>query len=242
MAATLQRLKPDHPDIQRLSRAIKELEQKVEAEQDNPDSAIASRPAVEPREKHLDDLRVELELLDRQVADKETSEQRIRNQIGTYQSRVEAAPTRESEMVAMTRDYETLQAMYRNLLEKKEESKIAANLERRQIGEQFKLLDPARMGQKPFSPNRLRLSSIGMGVGLALGLALVALIEYRDKSFKTDQEITRVLSLPVLAVVPLMMTLAEERWLSRRRLLLSFGCGTIVAACLAVVAYTFIQH
>ena len=64
--------------------------------------------------------------------------------------KVEAAPTRETEMVGLTRDYETLQRQYRSLLEKYEESKIAANLERRQIGEQFRILDPARVPERPY--------------------------------------------------------------------------------------------
>ena len=61
-----------------------------------------------------------------------------------YQASVDAVPTRESELIELTRDYETLQSIYTSLLSKREDSKIAANLERRQIGEQFKILDPAR--------------------------------------------------------------------------------------------------
>ena len=64
--------------------------------------------------------------------------------MGTYQGRLEAMPARETELIELTRDYSTLQQMYSGLLAKNEESKIAANLERRQIGEQFKVLDPAR--------------------------------------------------------------------------------------------------
>ena len=81
-------------------------------------------------------------------------------------------------MVELNRDYDTLQGMYTNLLGKKEEASIAANLERRQIGEQFKLIDAARQPERPFSPNRPRYNLGGMGVGIGLGLALVALLEY----------------------------------------------------------------
>ena len=49
------------------------------------------------------------------------------------------------------RDYTTLQAQYTGLLGKSQDAKVAANLERRQIGEQFKLLDPARLPQRPKS-------------------------------------------------------------------------------------------
>jgi len=242
--ATLQlRLKPTHPDILRLNRLIRDLENKVEQDaQDTPVSAEATdlSPAETARRRRIAELNLEMQLLDRQIAEKQNDQQRLRAQITSYQTRVEAAPTRESEMTELTRDYQTLQDMYRSLLSKKEESTIAANLERRQIGEQFKLLDPARVAEKPYSPNRPRLTLIGMAAGLAIGVLLVALMEYRDKSFKTDHEIMRVLSLPVLAVVPIMLTPAEQRWAWRRRLLLGLGYGTTVVACFAVVAYTFV--
>jgi hypothetical protein len=69
---------------------------------------------------------------------------------------------------------------------------------------------------------------------------LVVLLEYRDKTFKTDEEVARVLSLPVLAVIPLMRTAAEQKWAWRRRACVALGFGTTVAACLAIVAYTFL--
>jgi protein tyrosine kinase modulator len=242
--ATLQlRLKPNHPDILRLNRLIRDLENKVEQDaQDTPVSAEATdlSPAETARRRRIAELNLEMQLLDRQIDEKQNDQQRLRAQIASYQTRVEVAPTRESEMTELTRDYQTLQDMYKSLLSKKEESSIAANLERRQIGEQFKLLDPARVAEKPYSPNRPRLTFIGMAAGLAIGVLFVALMEYRDKSFKTDEEIMRVLSLPVLAVVPVMLTQAEQRWAWRRRLLLGLGYGTTVVACFAVVAYTFV--
>jgi protein tyrosine kinase modulator len=231
------RLKADHPDVQRLARAIRDLEQKIAEDGGTPADAPSSREVT--RRKRIDDLRAELEMLDRQMGKKQTEDQRLRDAMKLYQARVEAAPTRESEMTEMNRDYNTLQDLYKSLLSKKEESKIAANLERRQIGEQFKLLDPARVAEKPFSPNRIRLNLIGMAVGLALGLMLVALLEYRDRTFKTDDEVSRVLSLPVLAAIPLMRTATEQKWAFRRRMCLTLGFGTTVAACLAIVAYTF---
>jgi protein tyrosine kinase modulator len=233
------RLKPDHPDVQRLSRAIRELEQKIADDGGTVEDAPSTREMA--RRKRIDDLRVELEMLDRQMAKKQTDEQRLRDEMKVYQGRVAAAPTRESEMTEMNRDYDTLQDLYKSLLTKKEESKIAANLERRQIGEQFKLLDPARIAEKPFSPNRIRLNLIGMGGGLAISMLLVGLLEYRDRTFKTDEEVARVLSLPVLAVIPVMRTASEQKWALRRRVCLALGFGTTVAACLAIVAYTFIR-
>src|SRR4030095_8908962 len=146
LATAQLRLKPDHPDIQRLNRLIRDLENKVEQDaQDTPVSAEVNdlSPGETARRRRVAELKLEMQLLDRQIEEKQNDQQRLRAQIGSYQSRVEDAPTRESEMTELTRDYQTLQDMYKSLLSKKEESTIAANLERRQIGEQFKLLDPA---------------------------------------------------------------------------------------------------
>jgi hypothetical protein len=70
---------------------------------------------------------------------------------------------------------------------------------------------------------------------------LIALLEYRDASFKTDDEVTSVLSLPVLAVVPLMRSDVERRKVSRRNIVVGIGLGSTVTACLAVLVYTFIR-
>jgi hypothetical protein len=87
-------------------------------------------------------------------------------------------------------------------LSKREQSKVAANLERRQIGEQFSVLDPARLPEKPFSPNRPLFLLIGLVAGLALGGALAGWLEYRDTSLRSDADVTATLALPVLASVP----------------------------------------
>jgi hypothetical protein len=222
---------------------VRELEQKAEAAA--LDGSLTPPPTPPSpnelaRRKRLEELRIELAQVDRQLATKMADTERLRGQAGEYQKRVEAAPARETEITELTRDYDTLQQIYTTLLAKGEDSKMAANLERRQIGEQFKVIDPARVPERPFSPNRQQFNTLGMTGGVLLGIALVALLEYRDKSFKSDHEVTQLLSVPVLAVVPLMRSASERKWAFRRRVLLVIGLGAMVVACLAVVAYTMV--
>ena len=236
------RLKPEHPDMVRLRRAISELEKKIEAEAlQAPLSPDPTTPALTEAERtrrlRLKGLELELENLDRQISAKQAEEQRLRGVVASYQARVEAAPSRETDMTELMRDYSTLQSMYTTLLQKKEESKVAANLERRQIGEQFKLLDAAQLPQKPISPDRLRLNLMGLAFGLAFGLGLVALLEYRDSSMRTDDEVLATLSLPVLATVPLMTNAAERRHGLISSLVVNVTFTAIVLACSAVVVW-----
>ncbi len=246
--ATLQalelRFKPDHPDLGIWRRRLRDLEKKAEKEAleapvSSPASAASAPEAA--RQRRLADLKAELEQLDRQIKFKQGEERQLRSVAAGVQARISVAPTRESEMAELTRDYATLQTMYASLLTKKEDSKIAANLESKQIGEQFKLLDPARIPEKPFSPNRLFMNMAGLGGGLAIGLLLVGLLEYRDATFKTDEEVSAILGLPVLAVVPSMRSDHERRRHFRRRTVLGIGFGSTVTACLGLVVYTLLR-
>jgi polysaccharide chain length determinant protein (PEP-CTERM system associated) len=238
------RLKPAHPDIARASRLVEQLEEKVRLERAAVDlSADVDPPKVatppdpnDPRQR-LRNVREEILAIDRQIAAKEKEETRLQGVITDYQRRVEATPTRESELVELTRDYSTIQQMYRTLLSKNEDAKISANLERRQIGEQFKLVDAARLPEAPFSPDRTKIGGMGAFVGAALGIALTILLEYRDTTLKTDEDVLLALALPVLALVPVIESHADTRLRRRRRLLLSVSSA---ATLLVFVVAAFI--
>ena len=241
---TLQlRLKADHPDVIRQKRMIKELEDKADAEALNtplsPEVAPASAPSTAElnQQRHLLELQAERESLQRRI-DAATAEQAQRQQqIADYQRKVEATPARESELVALQRDYETLQDTYKKLLTKAQDSKIAVELERRQIGEQFSILDPARTPERPTRPDRLRLTGVGAAAGLGLGLFLVAFLEYRDSSLRTHDDVVTSLALPVLALVPDIITPGELRARRRWRLVAVVATATsaIVVATAAAV-------
>ena len=219
------RYTPDHPDVRALERVIAELEVKADEEAKRPPKAGSDKilsPAEIARQKRIHDLQAELEVIDHQLAAAGRQEETLRGQISAYQSKVDAVPARESELVELTRDYSTLQQTYASLLTKREESKLAANLERRQIGEQFRILDPASFPERPYNERqRLALTGAGALAGLLLGIGLILLLEIRDSSFRVETDIHRVLKLPVLAVVPVMPSRYERRALWRRTTLLN---------------------
>jgi polysaccharide chain length determinant protein (PEP-CTERM system associated) len=240
--AALRMTKTDqNPDVRRFAGLVAEYEKKAEAEAlQAPVSGRVSANEI-ARRKRLADLRAELTNLDIQIKKKLAEEARLRGVAGMYQKRIEAIPTRDAELMDMTRDYQTLTNSYNSLREKKVDSKLAANLEQRQGGEQFRIVDAARMPEKPISPDRQQINLFGILAGLGMGLGLVALLEYRDQSFRTDDEVTNILSLPVLAVVPLMQSDTERKQQTRRRLIIGLGLGSTVLGCLAVLVYTFVR-
>jgi uncharacterized protein involved in exopolysaccharide biosynthesis len=188
------------------------------------------------RRSRLEELRAELSAVERQVAQKTAEGERLRAVFLNYQRRIEGTPAREAELAALTRDYDTLQDTYRGLLAKKQESEIAANLERRQIGAQFKVLDPARFPERPFAPKRARLYAMSVLGGLGVGVLLAVILELFDRGLRTQEEVRAALGLPVLATIPLVS--ARPRSIRRMVAVMSAvaAIGACVAAALAVAA------
>jgi polysaccharide chain length determinant protein (PEP-CTERM system associated) len=236
------RLKPAHPDIGRMRRLITTLEQK--AEKEALDMPLTSDGPAKPRSRaqfvqaiRLREMELTADRLRKSIAAKEAEQDRVRATVGVYQQRLEAAPTRETELIELTRDYDALQRLYSSLLSKSEDSKLTVNLEARQVGQQFRILDPARVPARPFSPKRDRIHAVGAFGGMALGLGIVFLIVYRDSSLKTDDDVTGSLALPVLALVPMMQTTADRRRLRRRQVVLGGATAVVVIGLVGGVAW-----
>ncbi len=236
LAGLERRVTPEHPDIVRVKRMIADLEEKAaleekaELERRNALKEAAGNAATVPvatsaaetqRRERTRQMKAELESLDRLTAFKESEEKRVRELVAEYQRRIEAVPGIESEWVALTRDYETLEQNYRSLLTKSEASKVSLDLESRQISEHFRIVDPARRPVKPVSPIRYQITGAGLASGLLFGLAVVVLLELKDAAFRSEAEVLRVLSLPVLAVVPHVETSGERRSRQRRQWVLA---------------------
>lgn len=235
-------LKEEHFEVREMRRRIAQLHKDAEAEGNRVTvGSITANPAEQARLAAIQKLRDQLDQLNNRIALNRTEIARLSGQAAMYQAKLDRAPVHDAELMELTRDYNTYTAIYNDLVNKREQASMSVNLERRQIGEQFVLLDPARLPEAPFSPNRILINFFGILGGLALGLGFVALLEYRDGSFKADYEVANVLAMPVLAVVPVMRSDNERRADFRRRLVLNLGLGSTVAVCLMVLAYTFVR-
>ena len=240
-----QKYTEEHPEVRAIRRNIEQLRKDVDAEALRQPVLVTQPKPITPaqyaQQKRIDNLKDERETVIKQIADREADVGRLRAESARYQHQADMAPTRASELVELTRDYSSMTGQYASLLSKRNESQIAANLEARQIGEQFRLLDPARLPEKPNRPNRPMLNLFGIAAGFGVGLALVGLLEYRDSTFASDTEVSNILTLPVLAVVPFMQSDEDREREIRKRALLGVGLGSTVLGCLAVVVYTFVR-
>jgi polysaccharide chain length determinant protein (PEP-CTERM system associated) len=139
----------------------------------------------------------------------------VSRNIATMQARVEQAPRTEQELAELTRDYEKLNENYLSLLNKRMEAQMAARLEERWKGQQFRVLDPADLPDRPFYPNPFVFLAGGALIGLCLGLGLALAVDYLDHSIRSEKELEELLPFPLLASVPHVDPEREDRVMAR---------------------------
>ncbi len=193
-----------HPDVIKLKNDIAQLRKKI----NEADAAVKNKPTEQPLKAALSEpapilrLRDQIHQYQLTISEKTREQERLSEQIKLYQARVQLSPVVEQQYKDLTRDHLTALSFYNELLGKTNQSEMATDLERRQQGEQFRVMDPANLPEKPSFPDRPLFAAGGLVGGLALGLALTTVLELRDKALRSERDIEFYLQLPTLALVP----------------------------------------
>lgn len=202
-----------HPDVIALKRGILALETELQAKQEPKNNDKSSGGVAE--ETHLllperlnglvgqrEKLKMELERANKNIGIYKAEAEKIKKQISLYQERIERTPEVELELIKLTRDYATIRGRYESLLNKKINAQLSEQLERRQKGEQFKVIDPAIISEKPVKPDVKRVMLIALLVGLGIGCGLAYLREMMDGSFYSTEDLEGFLGAKVLVSIP----------------------------------------
>jgi polysaccharide chain length determinant protein (PEP-CTERM system associated) len=189
-----------HPDVIKLRDEIADLQKKMQT----------PAPAVQPKPNTPDvavdsiqvqQLRAQLNQAETAITEKKKEQADLQQQIKGIQGRIELTPMVQEQFSALTRDHQTALDFYNDLLKKREDAQMATDLERRQEGENFRVLDAPSLPETPSFPNRRLFVLGGLIAGLALGLGLVRIAELRDKSLRQPRDVEMLLGVPTLAVI-----------------------------------------
>jgi len=226
LAVMQSRFHDRYPDVLHMKEQIRILEAKLEAEKQQQAAAAkaaagAKKPGRElrvvPSNPYIQSLMSQLDQA--QVEAKASAEEMaaINRQIAVYQKRLENTPKREQELALITRDYETTRELHASLLAKRGEAAMAADLEQRQKGETFRVIEPAGMPDRPTGPNRFRLLLVGLALALGASGVAVVLAEQVDTSFRRVDEVRATAPIPVLSAIPRITTEQDRTRQHRQR-------------------------
>ncbi len=223
----------EYPDVKKTKMEIAELEKKndssgsqsvVPKKQDNP-AYIALAAQLASTQSEINSVKRQIE-----AAEKKS---------GDYRRRLEMSPRVEEGYKNLMVERNNTQLKYDDLMKKYMEAKVAHGLEKGQMGERFTLIDPARLPEKPVMPNRPAILFIGLILGIGSGVGTAALQEASDKSARNAEDLAKHFSFPVLAEVPEIITLEDER-LRRRRMKLIAAVAASSMVVLVLVVHFFL--
>jgi polysaccharide chain length determinant protein (PEP-CTERM system associated) len=201
--------KPGYPDIIQLEDEIaklKETPQENEAPTDELSEPAGRTVGANPMDAYLRELARQQNEAKAEIIAVKDRLGRLRAQFKEYEGRVERTPSREQRLMVLVRDYENMQKNYQSLLDKKLNARIAENLEKRQKGEQFRIIDPANVPEKPDKPDTLLIMLAGLVIGCGVGFGMALQLDQTTKSFNYPKEIEQFLDLPLLASIPFFST------------------------------------
>jgi succinoglycan biosynthesis transport protein ExoP len=243
-AKLLERYTPQYPAVTKLNEKIAQTEASLKTLQVSSTLGTQTSPAdaspisvVAPdMDISLGQLRGQLDANHLEIENLSKDERRLKEEIDQYQRRLNATPVREQQLAGILRNYDQLKQDYTDLLAKESQSQMSADLEKRQEGQQFRLIDRPSLPTVPTSPNRMKISLGGAATGIGLGLALAFLMDLKDRSFHSEEDLGQRFALPLVVGVPLLLTSDEERSRTRKR---AFewvaGSGLVLATLLAQV-------
>ena len=111
-------------------------------------------------------------------------------------------------------DADVNRVVYLRLMERLETARITQKLNAFQQGSRFTIIEPARLPSTPVKPNKTQLYLLGLVLGIAAGVGAIRLAENFDTSFHTLQQAKVALPLPVLGMIPLIIT--EDEYARKR--------------------------
>ena len=154
---------------------------------------------------------------------------RLRVSIAEVERRIGGTAVVAEKLDALSRQYDHLSHSYQDFSNRLQQASVQADLERRQLGEKFRILETAEPAPEPSSPHRILLLSLATIMGLALGGGIGLISEVADSSVHTSNELQAALGIPVLISVPNIMLESDRAMRSRRILRESLAAAFVVA-------------
>ncbi len=217
-----------HPDVRRLTAFIEgreaqlkdllEEEKKVVASAASTGTSPRALPAAaveKLRENSSAIARVQtaLQAKDMEIDDYNRQINDLKNRIRATQAKLESGASVSQEYLQLVREREIAARRYEDLGRKLQDSNMATDLVSRGQSETMEVLESPVIPEEPIAPNRPLIITVGLALGVAVGIALASFREIKDSSLKNLKDVRAYTKLTVLGSIPLL----ENDFVVRRR-------------------------
>jgi polysaccharide biosynthesis transport protein len=234
-----------HPDVKKLKQQIaatEAMKKKIGTrDTTTPETHAATSVAEVDASSPMIQVESQLKASRMEVIQREKDIQRLSAEIAGFQGRIDQTPVREQQLADITRDYDQSKKEYDAMLAKRNQSELATNLVQRQQGDQFRILDPASLPSHPISPKRLLLSLGGLAAGFFFGILIAGFKEFYDDLLRGEKELTALVTVPLLAQIPVIKSVQDAESAKSRWNLEIAGAACMVVAMFAGLAVTYLR-
>ena len=213
-----------HPDVIRLKKEVEDLERQIKESDSSASSTTPEETAQQSAsgtkvsgetgkgreasqtelsaEAEIAQAKYELEVIGKTIARKEKEREDTLRNITLFQNRLNLAPALEQELLGLMREHDTKQKQAENLGTRKFNAQMVSNAMSDKKNDIYRILDEASLPERPIFPTRLAIILIGIGASLATGFGAALGRELFETSLSSEDEVTAILKMPVLASIP----------------------------------------
>lgn len=229
LAAARETYSSSHPNVITLQGEVRSLEQQL-VDIESEIAATGNNPA-QPNNPAYVQLRTRIDSADEELA--ELGRRRIALQVRVDELEMMRirAPQVERAFASLIQEQDVLLAQYQDLRTMEAEASMGEALETGQSGERLTIVEPARVPNNPVSPDRFSLSFLGIVLSIAVGLALMSVVEAMDRTVRGRNDVYQLLEAPPMGVIPYVETTADT---IKRRSLNVVMSATVLSAILFI--------
>ncbi len=210
--ADLLKYTPEHPDVIRLQRDIAALKVQVRQAPKQTATTPYAGMSLATGPSQTDLLRGQLASLITEIKARTAHQREVEQRLSQLQGSIATVPAVQTEYASIDSQYQEMQKNYNVLLEKQQEAGMAAALDRNDDSEQFFVVQLANLPAVPFRPNPVLLYMGSVLMGLFVGFLCALIVELRDDTMHTTEEVADYLKLPVIVALPKCPPFSDETW------------------------------
>ncbi len=211
--ALLLRYTKKHPEVIRVHKMIEQLEKNMGSQavgNDKTKTGVRKKGYFIETDPLLAQLSLQMKKIEINVDNLNKEKGQLKTLIKQYEKWVAEAPIREAQWSSLTREYGELKKHFDFLVAQNLRAQSELHIEQKQKGSQFRIEDPARLPETPYSPNFYKIMGMSIFISLLFGGGIAFSEAILDSSFKDVTDVETYLNLPVVCSIPYISTDKEN--------------------------------